>query len=128
MRDKWAEKLLLRFKDREVLSKMELFDKHFASMGLSESDAMECFDEVEFDYSIPVGVLRPDDKITKLTEAVTTSNPLRWLFWRSRSEFREDDLLAELRVRLRKHGTTNDWKMIDTFGDLVRAWCGKRPK
>ena len=127
MNDKWAQALLRRFKGRQDLGKKGLFDKYFMPIGLPEKDVLECFDEIEFDYSIPVGVLRPDDKITKLTEAVSTYNPLKWLFWRPRSEFREADLLDELHVRLKKHGTMEDWKIIDTFEDFVRAWCGQRP-
>src|SRR4051794_22409276 len=127
MKDKWAERIVDRFRDRKVLSKAELYSDYFAPLGLPERDVMECLDEIEFDYSIPVGILRPDDELTKLTEAVDTNDPLRWLFWRSKSEFREAELLDELKVRLKTHGTFNDWKSINTVGDLIRAWCGQKP-
>lgn len=126
MKDRWTESILSRFQDRQVLTDKELYDEFFASLGLPEKDVMECFKEIEFDYSIPVGVLRPEDELAKLTEAVRTKNPLKWLFWRSRSEFREAELMDELGIRLKRHGTVQDWKVIHTFGDLVLAWCGKK--
>jgi hypothetical protein len=128
MKDKWAETLLKRFEGREDLGKSGLYEKYFRSQGLDEKVVKECFEEIEFNYCIPVGVLRPEDKLTRLTEAVPTNNPFRWLFWRSRSEFREADLMEELDIQLRKHGTFDEWKIINTFEDLVRAWCGEKPK
>jgi hypothetical protein len=125
MKDKWADQLLQRFRNRQPLSKEQLFKDHFEPLGLSKEDVLECFDEIEFNYEIPVGLLRPDDKITKLTEGAETTNPLTWLFWRSRSEFREAELLDELNERLKLHGTAQDWTTIETFEEFVLAWCGK---
>jgi len=117
-----------RFQGRIDLGKDGLYETYFAELGLAEKEVMECFEEIENDYSIPVGVLRPDDKITKLTEAEPTYNPVKWFLWRPKSEFREAELLAELNIRLKTHGTLNDWKIIDTFDDFVRAWCGRKPE
>jgi hypothetical protein len=129
MNNKWAENILQRFEDRQILTNKELYDKFFSPMELPEKDVMECFEEIEFNYSIPIGVLRPEDELIKLIEAVSTRNPLRWFFWRSKSEFREADLMDEVRIRLNRYGTSADWNVINTFQDLVLAWCGrKRPQ
>lgn len=129
MKDKFVEKLLDRFEGREDLGYKELYEKYFEPQGLSEENVMECFKEVEFNFHIPVGILRPTDNMAKLTERVTTNNPFIWFWWLGRNEFRGDDLLDELNIRLRKYGTFDDWgKVINTFEDLVRAWCGEKPK
>lgn len=102
MTDKWVETLLKRFEGRKDLGKKGLYEKYFKPQDLAEKEVMECFDEIEFDYRIPVGILRPEDNMTKLTEAVSTNNPFKWLFWRSRSEFREADLMDEFECKIEK--------------------------
>lgn len=128
MSDAWRKQILARFEGREILSRSVLFEKFFKRLGLRESEVMECFDEIERDYSIPVGILRPDDSITKLTDPIPTNNPFRWFSWQPRSEFTHSELMIELGIKLKQHGTGRDWKFIDTFDDFVRAWCGQRPE
>lgn len=128
MRDKWAEEILKRFEGREDLGAKGLYEKYFKHQGLKESDVMECFEVIVFFYPIPIGFLRPIDSMNRLTKAVSTNNPLKWLFWRSRSEFSEGDLYEDLDSKLLEHGTLDDWeKIIVTFNDFVLAWCGKKP-
>lgn len=127
MKDRWAEKILARFEGREDLGKKLLFEKYFKTKGLNQKEVMECFDEIELIYCIPVGVLRPKDNMTKLTEAISTYNPLQWWSWRPRSEFADAELMIELGIKLKKHGTFHLWKMINTFEDFVLAWCGEKP-
>jgi hypothetical protein len=120
--------LLKRFEGRKDLGKEGLFETFFKPIGLDKKDVLECLDEIELGYEIPPGVLRPEDSMSKLNERVTTRNPIEWFLWVGRNEFAGDDLLDELNRRLRKYGTFDDWgKTIQTFGDLVKAWCGKRP-
>ncbi len=126
MRDKWAETLLKRFEGREDLGKRGLYEKYFESQGLDEKDVWECFEEIESNYSIPVGILRPEDSLTKLTERVSTNNPFMWFWWLGRNEFSDDSLIEELGIRMRRYGTFDEWKVINTFEDLVRAWCGQK--
>ncbi|MFN0138456.1 MAG: hypothetical protein ACKVQW_00020 [Pyrinomonadaceae bacterium] len=128
MKDKWADKLRARFEDREDLGKERLFKEYFEPQGLDKAEVMSCFEEIEMGFHIPVGILRPSDKLTKLTERVPASNPFEWLWWLGRNEFSDQGLLEELGVRMKNKGTSNDWKLIDTFDDLVQAWCGKKPK
>lgn len=126
MKDEWREAKLARFTGRENLGKTGLYELYFKPLGLPEKEVMECFQEIESDFEIPAGILRPEDPMTKLTDRVGTNNPLKWFWWLGRNEFSGDDLMEELGVRLRKYGTFHEWKTIDTFEDLVRAWCGQK--
>lgn len=128
MKDKWVEQILNRFEGRENLGKHLLFEKYFKEKGIDEKEIMECFDEIERDYNIPVGILRPEDKMTKLTNPIQTKNPLHWFSWQPRSEFTYSELMIELGIQLKKHGTYDLWKIIDTFEDFVLAWCGEKPR
>ena len=89
---------------------------------------MSCFEEIEVSFNIPVGVLRPEDNLKKLTDRVPTNNPFKWFWWLGKNEFSDQNLLEELGIRMRRHGIFNDWKIINTFEDLIRAWCGEKPK
>ena len=128
MKDRWAEKIRQRFADREDLGKEGIFEQFFEPAGLERTDVLSCFEEIELGFNIPVGILRPSDKLAKLTERVPASNPFEWFWWLGRNEFSDQSLLDELGARMRRAGTTNDWQLIETFGDLVCAWCGKKPK
>ncbi len=92
--------------------------------GLDKNDVFSCFDVFEFDFDIPVGLLRPEDDLSLLTEPPRTANPIDLLF--GGIYFRGDDLAEELSIRLKRFGSENDWKSITTFDELVRAWCGLR--
>jgi hypothetical protein len=127
MRDKWVEEILKRFGGREDLGKRGLYEKYFKSQNLDEKEVLECFEEIESNYNIPVGVLRPDDSLTKLTERVSTNNPFKWFWWLGRNEFSDDSLIEELGIRMKEQGVFDDWKIINTFEDYVRAWCGQKP-
>lgn len=127
MKDEWTEALSNRFKGRKDLGKKGLYEKFFKPQGLVEKEVLECFEEIELCYPIPAGVLRPADKMTKLTDRITTNNPFKWFWWLGKNEFSDDSLLEELKIRLKKYGTFNEWSVIETFEDLVRAWCGQIP-
>ena len=119
--------LIKRFDGRENLGKDGLYARFFESMGLVKNEVLECLDEIELGYEIPAGLLRPEDKMQKLNDRVQTMNPLEWFLWLGRNEFSADEITGELNRRLRKFGTFKDWTTIETFGDLVLAWCGKKP-
>jgi hypothetical protein len=127
MRDTWAEEILSRFHGREDLGRDGLFEKFFVADGLDKESALSCFEEIEMSYRIPIGILRPDDQLSKLFERAETCNPLRWLRWLGDNEFSDEGLLDELNYRMKNAGTENQWKSIETFDDLVRAWCGQGP-
>lgn len=128
MGNSFTEKLLARFEGREDLGGEGLYEKYFKAEGLDRGEVLECFSELEFNFRVPAGILRPTDSMRKLTDRVTTNNPFVWFLWLGRNEFAGDDLVDELNIRLRKYGTFNDWKQFETVEDVVRAWCGKKPK
>jgi hypothetical protein len=128
MRDRFTEKLLSRFEGREDLGKEGLYERYFKGKGLDKNLVLDCFEWIELDFRIPVGILRPADLMGKLTDRVTTNNPFMWFWWLGRNEFSGDNLLDELGIRLKEYGTFNEWKLIDTVNDLVCAWCGRKPQ
>jgi len=101
MKDRWAEKLRERFAGREDLGKQKLFEEYFEPEGLERAQVMSCFEEIEMGFHIPVGILRPSDRLTKLTERIPASNPFEWLWWLGRNEFSDQGLLEELGVRMK---------------------------
>lgn len=115
-----------KFSNRELLSRSELRERFFGDPSMDEDDIAECFDFFEFDFEFPVGYLRPEDDLSLLTEPPSSPNPLLLIF--GGNYFRGDDLLEELNIRLKRHGTKDDWKTIRTFGELVGAWCGLEPQ
>ena len=124
----WTDAILARFEGREDLGKEGLYSKYFEPLSLDKSEAFACFEVIESGYGIPVGVMRPDDNLSKLTKRVETGNPLKWFLWLGKNEFSDDELIEELKIRLRKHGTAADWEKIESFEDLILAWCGKKPR
>ncbi len=128
MKDKWADKLLKRFSGRKDLGKIGLYEEYYKQNGFDLKDVLSLFEEIEASYNIPVGVLRPDDEISKLTTRIPAKSLFQWLYWLGRNEFSDDGWRIELNFRLRKFGTFDCWKTIETFNDLVFAWCGKMPQ
>jgi len=121
----WHDALISRFADRKNIDRDALYARYF--MDLPKAAVFECFNLIEEEYQIPSGLLRPEDKLTKIVEPVTTKNPLRWLVYQSRAGDIEFELQRQLDKRLRQHGTQEAWTTVNTVDDLIRAWCGKRP-
>ncbi len=96
--------------------------------GLPEMEVSACLDLVEFEYGLPAGLLRPEDSLAKLVKPVSTKNPLRWIIYQVRAGDRENELTFQLVRQMRRHGTYGTWQHVDTIDDLVRAWCGQKPK
>lgn len=119
-----------RFGGRELLNNDECYHRYFESLGLQKEKALECLEIIELEFEVPIGLLRPTDKLLLLFTPVPTRNPLKELFYRTREEDSESELNYQLSKRLRQHGTLNLWKDIDieTIEDLLRAWCGEVPK
>jgi hypothetical protein len=127
--DNWRKEILQRFEGRQALGRDELYDRYFAHIGLPKSDVFKCLDLIEFEYEIPSGILRPDDKLERLIKPVATHNPWRWLVYRTHEGDSESELNYQLGNRMRKYGTVGSWSHVRQFGDLtfaelLRAWCG----
>ena len=128
----WREEVLQRFHDRENLSKDELYTRYFEKAGLPKDEVLECLKLLEFEYDVPSGLLRPEDKLEKLFNPIPAKNPWQWLVYRTREGDSQTEINYELGKRMRRAGTIQSWSHIKNFGgitffDLIKAWCGKTP-
>ena len=128
----WERGVLQRFKGRENLSFDELFEQYFRRVGLPRDEVLECLQLLGSEYRVPIGVLRPDDKLDTFFRPITANTPWQWLVFRTREGDSETEINYELGKRMRRAGTANSWSNIKRFGDitvldLLRAWCGFTP-
>ena len=129
---KWRQEVLERFHGRENLSRDELYARYFEKAGLPKDEVLECLRLLEFEYDVPSGLLRPQDKLEKLFSPVPAKNPWQWLVYRTREGDSQTEINYELGKRMRRAGTIQSWSHIKNFGDitffdLIKAWCGKTP-
>lgn len=123
----WTSVMRSRFVDREMLSRDECYDFYFKPLGLPKEMVFECLGLVEFEFEVPIGLLRPTDKLSVLFIPVETKNPWKWLVYRAREDDSQSELNYQLSKRLRQFGTFDLWENIETIEDFVRAWCGEKP-
>ena len=121
----WHTVFLSRFADRVDIGKDRLYDQYFSHLPMK--DVLEFLDLIEFEYEIPAGLLRPEDKVRKLFEPVKPRNPLQWLVYEVREGDSQIEITNELVKREKRHGTYEKWK-IETIDDLIHCWCGKQPR
>jgi len=126
--DNWRKAILSRFADREELSKEEFFRRYYLASGIPHGPFIECLSFLEAEYDFPVGLLRPEDKLTKLFAPVDTKNPWRWLVYRIKEGDSQSEIEYEIAKRQRRHGTLGAWSRLETVDDLIRVWCGKLPE
>jgi hypothetical protein len=119
--------LRARFADREDLGKYEFYEQYYSATDLPKDDLLELLELIEFEYDLSPGLLRPEDNLSKLVEAVPTKNPWRWLVYQTAAGDRQSELSYQLDKRMRQSGTLEKWTRIETVDDLVRAWCGQSP-
>ena len=124
----WTNVMRSRFGDRKLLSRDECYYLNFEPLGLPKEKVLECLDLIEFEFEVPIGLLRPTDKLSVLFTQVPTRNPLKELFYRMREEDSQSELNYQLSKRLRQFGTFDLWENIETIEDFVRAWCGEKPR
>lgn len=128
----WQEEVVRRFDGRENLTKDELYARYFEKEGLPRDEVFECLKLIEFEFEVPAGLLRPEDKLEKLFSPVPAKNPWRWLVYRTREGDSQTEINYELGKRMRRAGTIQSWSHIKNFGDvtfsdLIKAWCGRKP-
>lgn len=114
-----------RFGEREIVSPEEIASSF--EPPLDASEVAELFRVIEQAYEVPAGLLRVSDNIDLLVAPIKTKNLLQsWQY-----EIRAGDALLELQrylhQRLKANGRTKQWSQIDTFGQLLEAWCGRAP-
>lgn len=119
-----------RFDNRELLGRDECYHLYFEPLGLTKEKVLECLELIEFEFEVPVGLLRPADKLSLLFAPVPTRNPFKELFYRMREEDSQSELNYQCSKRLREYGTLDLWKdiEIETIERFLRAWCGEHPK
>jgi hypothetical protein len=125
----WTSVMQSRFGNRELLSRDQCYEVYFAPLGLPREQTLECLDLIEVEFEVPVGLLRPTDRLSLLFTPVPTKNPLKWVVYRMREGDCQSELDYELGKRLRRYRTLDLWKNIEieTIETLLRAWCGERP-
>jgi hypothetical protein len=124
----WRNSIRRRFSDRIDIGKDALYTQYFMKDDLSRTEVLECLELIESEYELPAGLLRPEDSLLKIFEPVPAKNLWQWLVYQVREGDSQSELNYELEKRMLKHGTINDWHKFETVDDLVRAWCGKKPK
>jgi len=128
----WQKAIQNRFAGRENLHIDELYDRYFKLAGLRRDELFECLRLLEQEYKVPVGVLRPEDKLKKFFNPVKSKTPWQWVVYRTREGDSETEINYELGRRLRHYGTLRSWSHFKRYGDLtisdlLRAWCGLTP-
>jgi hypothetical protein len=124
----WKHALRSRFGDREDIGKDGFYDRYYSATTLPREALLELLELIEVEYDLSPGLLRPNDKLSKLLDPIPTRNPWRWLVYQARVEDRQSELNYRLAKRMHKYGTVGVWSKIETVDDLAHAWCGLRPK
>lgn len=123
----WQAQMRSRFSDREDIGRDQVYELFFAPAGLPRADVLDLLTFIEIEFDIPAGLLRPTDRLEKLTKPVKPDGVWQWQVYQVRSgdaQFAIDEALTK---RLKRFGTAETWQKIETVADLVRAWCGKMP-
>ena len=126
MFEKWKKQFLLRFGNREDLGKQGVYQHYWSK--LPEQSVMELFELLEIEFSLPPGLLRPEDDLNLLFESVETRNPFKWPVYRTRAEDGKSEINSQLFKRMERYGTVGTWDRIKTVDDLLKAWSGLKPR
>lgn len=123
MRTALAEELRRRLPERAVLNHAHLIAQFWPA--LPESDLRALFALVEQEFTIPAGMLRPNDDLDQLLAPLSIRRPLWWFRVEPALEDATSELSYQLARRLKASGHTvpKDFR-VRTFNDLVLAWCG----
>lgn len=126
---KWLAAIQQRFADRQDVGRQRVFEMYFAREGLPKEEVFECFDLIETEFGYIAGLLRPENRLEKLFQMVSSKNPFNWAGYQIMAGDRQLWFGDELLQRMREHGTYpyRNLIRIETIGDFVRAWCGRLP-
>ena len=117
----WREWLKERFGDRSKLTREEA--KHALWSDLPQTQLEEFFELIEMEYGLDAGLLRPEDKLDRLTASIKTKNPLRWYAVEPRIEDAASELNYQIVKRAQEAGLS-ECLPVFTVGEYVRVWCG----
>jgi hypothetical protein len=123
----WLGAIKARFADRDDVGKEKVYESYFAD--LPKIDVLQCLDLIEEEYSLPAGMLRPNDDLDLLLKPIATRNPWRWLVYQACAGDRQNEINFQLGKRQEKYGTREQWAIagVKTVADLINAWCGRLP-
>jgi hypothetical protein len=124
----WQQQIQARFAGREDIGAEGLYNFYFRTQGYPKDEVLKCLALIESEVGIHPGILRPSDKLNLLFQPIETKNPFKWMVYQVRGGDMQAAISSELTERLHAHGTFDEWDWIDTVEDLVRAWCGLKPK
>jgi hypothetical protein len=124
----WQNVIRARFGEREDLGAEGVYARFWAAEGLPQSEVLDCLNLIEIEYELPPGILRPEDELTKLFDPIPTKNPIKWLSYQTGVEDRKSEINHQLAKRMSQHNTIGAWVRIETLDELIRAWCGQKPK
>lgn len=119
-------RLLARFADRDELTADAAWTQYWSD--LPKESVLSALTLLHTEYGIPPGLLRPDDNLSRIFDTVPAGNPFSQIANQARAEDAQSEVNYELGKRMKRFGTLGTWKRIRTVGDLVRAWCGERPR
>ena len=117
----WQEWINERFGDRLALPREDAIRKFWIDLPRAELE--EFFQFIEIEYGLDVRLLRPDDKVDRLTAPIRTKNPWRWYLVEPRIEDAGSELNYQLWKRAKQRGLC-DFAPVSTLGEYVRIWCG----
>lgn len=115
-----TKRLLGRLKGRADIGRERALSELGA--GLPVDDAAALADLIEEEFSVPIGLLRPDDRPDVLFASFPFANPFTWLW----AEAALEDGVSEISLQLKRRGATAD-RPPQTFAELFEVWCRVRP-
>src|SRR5689334_21432693 len=118
LRGDWESEVRRRFDGRPSLSDIELASMFNPSLDPLELASLR--ELLQLEFSLDLGVLRPDDPLELLTEHPNSrGNPIRWLVYESSSRDATNEVDEQLTIRLKRLGFDQPTFRVKTIGDLL---------
>ena len=116
-----AGRIRARFADREDLGRAGAVTAYWSHLPRVPLD--ELFDLIEAEFSLPAGLLRPEDPVARLTAPLAIENPLTWLWAEAALEDAASELDYRFRKRVKAAGMAVPAVFPETIERLVDLWC-----
>ncbi len=118
-----------RFSDRPEIPKPEVVEM-FVSHSTATTESVEALlDVIEFEFSLPVGLMRPNDPIELIMAPITGNGWWSDITLELRIDSAHAGLLAHIEPRMKKLGMvipdpdSGAGPMFKTLGDLALLWA-----
>jgi hypothetical protein len=119
----WERAIRERFGERDDLGIGGVWARFWSHLPAEEFEELARL--LQDEYGLQIGLLRPDDALSKLWTPVPTQNPLRWLQYRTAEGDRWSELNHALVRRCDRRRLPLPRPPAMTVDELVRAWCGE---